>query len=112
MKHVPNFYHQAGNEWDDYRTKEEAMKEEELNNKNKFYFTFGTHPQFPFYKGWVEVIADTREEAVEIYNSYYPPKHGNTINCSFIYSQEEFEQTEMFKGTWGDGCHKVLDCLN
>lgn len=75
---------------------------------NKFYFTFGTDPQFPFYKGWVEVYAKTERDAVELFKSHFPPRHENVVNCAFIYSQKFFEETDMFKKkSWGS-CHKVL----
>ena len=73
-----------------------------------YYFTFGTSPQFPFYQGWVEVLAGSEKEAVDIFNKNYPPKNKGIVNCAFIYSEESFKDTIMAKsGQWG-GCHKVL----
>jgi hypothetical protein len=75
----------------------------------KFYFTFGTSEKFPFQRGWVEVYAETKRQAAEIFNRHYPPRHGDTVNCAFIYDQAYFENTEMFlDATWG-GCHRVLN---
>ena len=74
----------------------------------KFYFTFGTDGQFPFYKGWVEVYAENESQSVETFNKHFPPKHEGIVNCAFIYSHEEFEKTAMFTdGGWG-GCHQIL----
>lgn len=74
----------------------------------KFYFTFGTDPQFPFYKGWVEVFAEDRSQAAKIFNSHFPPRQEGIVNCAFIYPQEEFEKTDMFTNrSWG-GCHQIL----
>lgn len=80
--------------------------------KKKFYFTFGTSPKFPHSGGWVEVIAETKYEAAEIFNKHYPPrlKDPMVCNCAFIYNQEKFEGTEMFKdGNLGAKCHAVLE---
>jgi len=75
----------------------------------KYYFTFGTADYFPFKGGWVEVIADSRQEAIEIYNSNYPQFHEGTINCAFVYDQDVFEKSCMYvEGNLGRRCHKVL----
>jgi hypothetical protein len=76
---------------------------------NKYYFTFGTADYFPFKGGWVEVMANSEQEAIKIYNDSYPPSHEGTINCAFVYEQNEFEKTFMFtEGNLRGRCHKVL----
>ena len=59
---------------------------------NKFYFSFGSDPQFPFYKGWVEVAADTLEKAIEKFRARYPDRAPGIVNCAFWYSQEQWEK--------------------
>lgn len=75
-----------------------------------YYFTFGSSPDFPFQDGWVTVDADTRTEACEIFRQYYPnSKHPDTINCSFIYPEEQFKHTSMYKeGNFNAFCHNHL----
>jgi len=76
----------------------------------EYYFTFGTSEQFPFKKGFVVVIADNKNRAVEIFNAHYPPVHKDIINCAFVYDEEAFKETNMFKeySDWNI-CHRVLE---
>ena len=75
----------------------------------KLYFTFGTGGQ-PYVGGWVEVEAETIEQAVKLYRAVYPDKHEGIINCSSIYNEEEFKSTEMYKNgeNFGSGCHESI----
>ena len=75
----------------------------------RFYFTFGTKGTQPYYGGWVEVIAENRNEACDKFRNKYP-NHYDCINCAFIYSQEEWDKTGMSKTgkNCGYGCHEVI----
>ena len=75
--------------------------------RETFYFSFGTAEFFPFKQGWVEVRADDREEACEMFSSHFPRRDG-LLNCSFVYSESEWKQTEMAQGGPGQVCHQVI----
>lgn len=74
-----------------------------------YYFTFGTDPEFPYQGGWVEVQATSRDEAVEKFNKFYPPRYPDRafVNCAFIYPEEAFKETRMYElaNNLGYACH-------
>lgn len=75
-----------------------------------FYYTFGTADQFPFKKGWVEVHAQNRKEADAFFRLRFPDCHEGTLNCSFVYSQDEFRKQEAVYNShphWRI-CHEVV----
>lgn len=74
----------------------------------KFYFTFGTSEQFPYYGGWVEVLAPDYHTAVATFRAKYPDIHEGIVNCSDIYTSAQFEKSEMTDGNFGAFCHEVL----
>lgn len=57
---------------------------------SKYYFTFGSNPQFPYQCTYLVVIAGNKKEAVRKFQQKYPNRHTNVINCSFVYSEEEW----------------------
>lgn len=74
----------------------------------KFFFTYGTSGQ-PFVGGWTEVNAPNRKAAVAAFRAFHPDKIGNLVNCSSIYSETEFQHTEMAKsGNFGAFCHETI----
>lgn len=75
---------------------------------NRFFFTFGLSEKFPFCGGWIEVIAPNRHTAVSLFRSKYPDIHEGIVNCSDIYTSDEFEKTGMAAGNLGACCHEVL----
>jgi len=76
----------------------------------KFYFTYGMEGH-PFVGGWTEVIAETRDIACELFRLYHPNKEGAFLNCSWIYSEEEFRKSRMSTdGNFGQFCHETI-CL-
>lgn len=74
-----------------------------------FYFTFGTSPAFPYQNGWVLVQAPNRHAAIQVFNAYFPPRC-QCVNCSFIYTEEEFMNTIMYRENknLGAGCHCII----
>lgn len=74
----------------------------------KFYFTFGTSEKFPFRGGWVMVIAPDRSKAVAAYRARHPDVNKGIINCSDIYTEEQFMKTEMVNSNLGAACHEIL----
>lgn len=75
-----------------------------------YYFTFGTDPGYPFQNGWVKIQAPSRREATEIFAIYFPSRDDECVNCAFIYEEEEFKETSMYKknDNLGAGCHCVI----
>ena len=78
---------------------------------NKFYFTFGTSKFYPYYGGWVEVIANDSEEAAAKFRKKYPDRNIGFINCAFLYTEDEWKRTGIAqKGSnHGHGCHEVIE---
>ena len=57
---------------------------------NPFFFTFGSSNTFPYQNGYVKVIGESRDDAVAKFRKIYPDINENTVNCAFIYTQEEW----------------------
>ena len=74
----------------------------------KFYYTFGTDPRFPFYRGWVEVIADNRDKADALFRAMWPDRTPGILNCAFVYTEERFKTTPMYKGHPEEKYHGTL----
>lgn len=76
-----------------------------------FYYTYGISPQQPYLGGWTKITAPDRATADKIFRTYHPslPGHGITLNCAFVYNEDEFVNTEMYKnGNFGVGCLEEL----
>lgn len=61
----------------------------------KYYFTYGTDGQ-PFCGGWTEVEADDSHIACVAFRAYHPDKTEGILNCAYVYTEEQFEKTEMY----------------
>ena len=60
---------------------------------NKYYFTFGTNPQFPFGEHeFVMIEAESIREAAEIFRKLWPdrPGHEGVLNCADCYTESQF----------------------
>lgn len=75
----------------------------------KFYFTYGTSGQ-PFVGGWTEIEAPDAHAAAALFRAYHPDKTEGLLNCSSVYTQEQFEKTEMWgpAGNFGRWCHERI----
>lgn len=75
----------------------------------RFYFTYGTGGDQPFYGGWSEVVAEDQGKAIKAYTAYHPMKNG-LLNCCTVYSEEDFKRTRMFQNgnNFGFGCQEVI----
>lgn len=75
-----------------------------------FYFTYGTDGSQPFIGGWTEIEAPDGHTAVTLFRLYHPDKIKGILNCAWFYTQEKFEQTEMWqKGdNFGYRCHEKI----
>ena len=76
----------------------------------KVYYTFGTNPQFPYQRGWVEIVAGDIDEAHEKFRARFPNTSPDTLNCSFFYPEDRFVETQMhIDGNFGVFCHEVIE---
>lgn len=71
----------------------------------RYYFTFGTHPEFPYGSGWVTVYADSFDEAIDKFRTHFPDRSPNTVNCAFMYTQAQFEKLTIPPG---EVCHEEI----
>lgn len=59
--------------------------------KNKFFFTFGSDPAYPFCMGYIIILADCAATAREVFKAYFPNRPGsNALNCAWIYTEKQF----------------------
>ena len=77
----------------------------------KYYFTFGSDPGFPYQYGWVEIDAPNEASAREIFRAYYPDRSNGCLNCSFVYPEEVFVKTPMYRGEYWDMCHAKIQYI-
>lgn len=75
----------------------------------KFYFTYGTEGQ-PFIGGWTEVEAPDGHTACAAFRAFHPEKTEGLLNCSSVYSEENFKRTSMYgpEGNFGYRCHETI----
>lgn len=83
-----------------FAEKKEGDDKEMNTNVQKFYFTFGSWEGFPFHNGYSVVMAANRNDAIATFRENHPDVHENTVNCSFVYNEQEWESSvcESFKG--------------
>jgi hypothetical protein len=78
----------------------------------KWFFTFGTDSKFPYQNGWIEIHADSINEALAKFETRFGDKafvRPGIYNYAFDYTEERFIQTGMFKGgNFGFRCHEVI----
>lgn len=73
-----------------------------------YYFTYGRSETQPFNSGWTEIVADSAREALRLFDAIHPPVNG-IRPCAFVYDEDEFKQTEMYKsGNFGARCQERL----
>lgn len=84
-----------------------GMANREAMMLNKYYFTFGTDPAFPYYGGWVTVIAEDFGQAVRFFQARF--YNEERLLCADYYTAEQFRKTEMYtKGNFGYYSHEVI----
>lgn len=62
-----------------------------------FYFTFGSDDSFPYRNGYIVVFAEDLLQSFSIFREHYPDIHQDCLNCSFYYTEEQWEKTGMGK---------------
>lgn len=83
---------------------------EKMYGLNPYYYTFGSDPAFPYIYGWVEVYANSWEEANKKFRTRFPDRlgHEGIINCAFAYDQTSWNKTSMSNGNMGCLCHETI----
>ena len=72
----------------------------------KYFFTFGTDEEFPFYGGWVEIESGNEFMARRVFSAHYPNRDNGCLNCAFVYPEAQFKGTRMYaEGNFGVRCH-------
>lgn len=58
----------------------------------KFYFTFGSDEKFPYQNGYIMIIAEKYQDAIEKFKNTYPSRIPGdaTLNYSFDYNEVEW----------------------
>lgn len=76
----------------------------------KFYFTYGNHPNQPFEGGWTLIYAPNMASAQQIFKMYHPNPDGTTsLNCADFYSHAQFIQNGVYQtGNRGAKCHEII----
>lgn len=60
--------------------------------KQKYYFTFGSSPLYPYQNGYLTITANNEEQARLAFGYRYPNRaDGNVLNFAFIYDSEKWE---------------------
>lgn len=79
-----------------------------MENVKTFYFTYGT-AGMPFSGGWTEIVAPSFKTAHSIFRAYHPDEMPGVLNCSSVYTEEEFQKSIMAKeGNFGYRCHERI----
>ena len=73
-----------------------------------FRYTYGTSSKFPFYGGWTEIVAPTRELADALFTALHPNKENSLLLCSSVYDEKAWTGTSMCKhnDNMGGQCHE------
>ncbi len=76
----------------------------------KFYFTYGTNKDFPFRDGWTEVTAPNYKAAYTLFRMIHPDITEGILNCSDIYTEEQFLNSEMYQTNknFRHGCYEKI----
>ena len=91
---------------EDYNEKLDVLKSiREKMVLHNYYFTFGSDPKFPFYKGYLIVKAESINVACDKFEKKYPGSLPYTINCSAYYTEEQWKNIKHDMGI----CHEVIE---
>lgn len=80
-----------------------------MGEPKKLYFTYGTSERMPFKGGWSIVEGETYEQCLALYKLVHKQPDPDCINCAFIYTEEEFKETIMYKE--GNLGHKTWEII-
>ncbi len=76
---------------------------------NRYFYTFGSDPGFPYQCGWVEVRAKSWQEAHQKFRSRFPDRNEDTLNCSFFYNEQQWAAISPETNWEGRKCYEVIE---
>lgn len=59
---------------------------------NNYYFTFGSSKCYPHQNGYMIIIADSQQEALQAFRNKYPDRQSHLLNCAGYYNEEEWSE--------------------
>lgn len=62
------------------------------DQKNRYYFTFGSHEGFPYQNTYLVVVAENINSAIEKFREKHKDRTPGFINCSFYYTEEQWNR--------------------
>ncbi len=76
----------------------------------RYYFTYGLDPTYPYQGGWTTIEAPNRAAACAVFKAYHPSEHEHSLNFADIYTEEEFIETDMGgpHSNLGAYCHEFI----
>lgn len=74
----------------------------------KWFYTYGSNSHFPFQSGWTEVFATDGKQASKAFRGVHPDVTPGCLNCSFVYSQDEFPMSMASEGNFGSWAQETL----
>lgn len=78
--------------------------------KNNYFFTYGTWIGYPYYGGWTRVIAENKDEAINIFRKVHPDTENGNFCYAFFYDENDFIATEMnVNGNFGNFEHETIE---
>lgn len=78
--------------------------------KNNYYFTYGTWEGFPYYGGWTRVIAQNKDEAIQLFRKVHPDTENGNFCYAFSYDEDAFIATGMnVAGNFGNFEHETIE---
>lgn len=62
----------------------------------RFFYTFGSDPQFPFGSGeYIVIYGETELDADRKFRNRFPNRPGSScLNCAFVYNESEWSSIE------------------
>lgn len=76
-----------------------------------YFFTYGSHPNYPFSGGWTEVAAPDMTAACALFRIFHPDRIDGLLNCASVYDEEHFIGSDMhLHGNFGRFCVEVIRC--
>lgn len=74
----------------------------------QYYFTYGAEGM-DYVGGWTVVHAPDFITACKLFSAVHP-ENGGCISCAGIYTEEQFENTKMFReGNYGRSCVERIE---
>ena len=74
----------------------------------KWFYTYASSSHFPFQSGWTEVFAADVNQANQTFRDVHQDITPGYLNCSFVYSQDQFPMDMATSGNYGSRVQEIL----